>query len=92
MYNLKIDQTESEPLNAQYPEKVAFLSKKLSVWLTEAGAKYPAPDPQYDPVKEKVYKEKQQTETLMRLEKERKFQLSLGFEPNKSWWDSKVID
>ena len=92
LYNLKIDQTESEPLNAQYPEKVAFLSKKLSVWLTEAGAKYPAPDPQYDPVKEAAYKKRVQTDNLLRLEKERKLQLSPGFEPNKTWWDSKVVD
>lgn len=92
LYNLKIDQTESEPLNAQYPEKVSFLSKKLSVWLTEAGAKYPAPDPQYDPVKEAAYKKRVQTDNLLRLEKERKQQLSPGFEPNKTWWDSKVVD
>lgn len=92
LYNLKIDKMESEPLNAQYPEKVALLSKKLSVWLTEASAKYPIPDSQYDPVKEAAYKEKQQTETLIRLEKERQNQLSPHFEPNKTWWDSKVID
>lgn len=92
LYNLKIDETESETLNAQYPEKVDFLTKKLSVWLTETGAKYPVADPQYDPLKEAVYKEKQQTETQVRLEKERKEQLSPGFEPNKTWWNSKIID
>ena len=47
LYNLRIDETESEPLNVQYPEKVEFLSKKLSVWLTEVGARYPEPDPGY---------------------------------------------
>ena len=92
LYNLKIDETESEPLNAQYPDKVEFLSQKLSVWLTEAGAKYPTPDSQYDPVKEAAYKKRVQTDNLLRLEKERKQQLSPGFEPNKTWWDSKVID
>ena len=92
LYNLKIDETESEPLNAQYPDKVEFLSQKLSVWLTEAGAKYPTPDSQYDPVKEAAYKKRVQTDNLLRLEKERKQQLSPGFEPNKTWWDSKVIN
>ena len=92
LYNLKIDETESEPLNAQYPDKVEFLSRKLSVWLTEAGARYPTLDPQYDPVKETAYKKRVQTDNLLRLEKERKLQLSPGFEPNKTWWDSKVID
>ena len=92
LYNLKIDETESEPLNAQYPDKVEFLSQKLSVWLTEAGAKYPTPDSQYDPVKEAAYKKRVQTDNLLRLEKERKLQLAPDFEPNKTWWDSKVID
>ena len=31
LYNLRIDETESEPLNVQYPEKVEFLSKKRMV-------------------------------------------------------------
>jgi arylsulfatase A-like enzyme len=92
LYNLKIDNTESEPLNAQYPDKVELLSKKLSVWLTEAGAKYPTPDPLYNPVKEAEYKEKQQTETLMRLEKERKLQLSPDFKPDSTWWGSETKD
>lgn len=92
LYNLKIDETESEPLNIQYPEKVDFLSKKLSVWLTEAGAKYPVADSQYDPAKEALYKKKQQTKTLRMLEEQRKQQLSTDFEPNKNWWDSNVID
>ncbi len=41
---------------------------------------------------ERAYKEKQQTETLMRLEKERWFQLSPEFELNKTWWDNKVVN
>ena len=92
MYNLKIDETESEPLNAQYPDKVEFLSQKLSVWLTEAGARYPVADPQYNPVKEAEYKLKQQTVTLQHLEDQRKQQLSKTFIPNKDWWGSSVED
>lgn len=92
LYNLSIDPTESEPLNAQYPEKVSFLSKKLSVWLTEVGARMPQADPEYDPQKEAAYKLKQQTETLNRLEEERKRQLSEDFQPNKDWWGSQTVD
>ena len=92
LYNLKIDETEAEPLNAQYPDKVEFLSQKLSVWLTEAGARYPVADPQYNPVKEAEYKLKQQTVTLQHLEDQRKQQLSKTFIPNKDWWGSSVED
>ena len=92
LYNLKLDETESEPLNAQYPEKVAFLSKKLSVWLTEAGGKYPVADPQYDSRKEAEYKQKQQTLFLQHLEEQRKQQLSDSFVPNEDWWGSQTKD
>ncbi|MFV0270067.1 MAG: sulfatase [Macellibacteroides fermentans] len=92
LYNLKIDQTELEPLNAQYPDKEVFLWKKLSVLLTEAGAKYPVSDLRYDPVKETEYKRNCQTNLLYRLEKERKLQLSPTFVPNKEWWGSRVDD
>lgn len=92
LYNLKIDSTESEPLNIQYPEKVDYLCKKLSVWLTDVGANYPSADPEYDPKKEAEYKLKQQTDNLQRLERERKNQLSESYEPNKDWWGSMTVD
>lgn len=92
LYNLDIDETETEPLNAQYPDKVSYLSKKLDVWLIETNARLPKADPKYDPKKEAEYKLKQSTKTMEYLEKQRKNQLSESFEPNKDWWGSKTLD
>ncbi len=44
LYNLEIDPTESETLNAQYPDKVKELSENLKTWLVSVQAKYPRPD------------------------------------------------
>lgn len=92
LYNLDIDETESEPLNAQYPERVASLRNQLFLWLTEVGAKYPVADPLYHPIEEKKYKERQQTKTLQYLELQRKKQLSADFSPNPDWWGSDTMD
>jgi len=92
LYNLRIDETEMEPLNAQYPEKTEYLSKKLAVWLTDVGALLPVPDPQYDPVEEAAYKLQQQTVTRERLEKQRKEMLDNQYRPNADWWGSTTID
>jgi len=90
LYNLRMDVTETEPLNAQYPEKVDFLSKKLSVWLTEVNAVYPLADPDYDPVKEAAYKKQQQTVRKQQLEAQRKRMLSPDYKPNADWWGSTI--
>lgn len=92
LYNLRIDETEAEPLNAQYPEKVDDLSKKLSVWLTDTGARYPEIDPLYDPLLESQYIQRQQTVTKERLENQRKEMLDNAYKPNANWWGSSTID
>ena len=88
LYNLRIDATESEPLNIQYPEKTDFLSKKLAVWLTEVHALYPVADPEYDPLKEATYKRQQQTTRKQQLETQRKQMLAPDYQPNADWWGS----
>ena len=92
LYNLRMDITEMEPLNVQYPEKADFLYKKLFVWLTEVNALYPVADPAYDPVKEAAYKREQQTEGKQYLETQRKQMFEPDFKPNVDWWGSATID
>ena len=92
LYNLRMDVTEMEPLNAQYPEKAELLGKKLSDWLTGTNVLYPVADPAYDPVKEAVYKKQQQTVRKQQLETQRKQMLSPDYQPNIDWWGSATID
>lgn len=90
LYNLSMDISESEPLNAQYPEKVKELERELKVWLKEVDAKIPVADPLYDPKKEAQVKRTWRTKTLSAQEKSRKAMLSPGWQPNPDWWKSLV--
>ena len=92
LYNLKTDESESEPLNAQFPGKVKELRMKLDKWLSEVKAKMPSADPLYDPNKEHQYKEKNRTVTLQNVEKSRMQMLSKDYQPNKDWWGSKTTN
>lgn len=90
LYNLAIDQTESEPLNAQYPAKVKELKTKLDNWLTEVHGIMPEADPEYNPVKEAQYKTRNRVDGLANQEKYRKALLSEEYEPDPTWWGSHV--
>ena len=92
LYNLKIDEAESEPLNAQYPDKVKDLRSKLDSWLREVKAKIPQADPLYDPIKEHQFKVRNRTTTLQNVENARVMMLSKDYQPNKDWWGSKITN
>ena len=92
LYNLEKDLTESEPLNAQYPEKVSQLQEELMKWLDEVGAKKPAADPLYDPIKESAVKKTWRTKQLNKVESLRKEMLDSNWKPNDTWWNSQVTE
>lgn len=52
LYHLKEDQGESKNLAQALPEKAAELNQQLSAWLASVHAKFPAPNPKYDPARE----------------------------------------
>lgn len=51
LYNLVKDVSETRNLAAEHPERVAELRNLLVRWLVEVGARYPTPNPHYDPQK-----------------------------------------
>jgi arylsulfatase A-like enzyme len=53
LYNLKEDLGETKDLAAAMPDKAADLRKKLADWRKSVGAQMPAPNPDYDPDKDK---------------------------------------
>ena len=53
LYDLQADPAERENIAAQHPEIVASLEKKLDAFLTEAAAKQPSANPDYDPANPK---------------------------------------
>lgn len=92
LYNLEIDPTESETLNAQYPDKVKELSENLNIWLVSVQAKYPQPDMKYDPLKETQFKAQVKKVLLPQLEAKRIQELNKNYVPNKDWWGSTTVD
>ncbi|MFI3306774.1 MAG: sulfatase [Rikenellaceae bacterium] len=90
LYNLAIDISEQEHLNAQYPDKVKELSAELAAWLEQCNPLMPTADPDYSPAAEAKLKKQWRTKMLEGKEKERKNMLSPNFMPNKTWWDSQL--
>ncbi|MFR9651454.1 MAG: sulfatase [Rikenellaceae bacterium] len=90
LYNLHIDIGESEPLNAQYPEIVANMSRELQRWLKSNGAVMPVADPEYNPQAESEAKLKWRTKLLSAKERERLQLLQPNYTPNADWWGSQV--
>ncbi|TDQ15085.1 arylsulfatase A-like enzyme [Algoriphagus boseongensis] len=90
LYNLKSDPQEQVDLASKEPAVVQKLSGELMTYLEKTNANKPQVDPEYDPVKEKAYLEKVKNERWPELEKARKEILQPGWQPDPTWWGSKV--
>lgn len=53
LYNLKDDIGETRDLAREQPAKAAALRRRLEEWLRETGAQLPAPNPRFDPSRER---------------------------------------
>ncbi|PXX30418.1 sulfatase [Arenibacter sp. ARW7G5Y1] len=90
LYNLSKDLGEATDLVADYPDKVQELNMELFDYLTEVGAKYAKPDPEYSEEKAREFLHKMEYEKMPALEKQRMEMLSNDFDPNNNWWGSMV--
>ena len=90
LYNLAEDRSETTDLSDAYPEKARELQLDLFGYLDGVGARYPVPDPEYDPEKEAAYLETIRTERIRRLEEQRMRFLSEDFDPGNDWWGSRI--
>lgn len=92
LYNLEVDPAEQTDVSSENPEVAERLSDLLQAFLEETNANMPEKDTTFDPaLAEKNHREK--IEVLMpRLEAQRMEFLSEDFEPNATWWDSKVTE
>ena len=53
LYNLKADPEEKQDLAARQSARVSDLQSRIHAWRKEVGAQMPAPNPDYDPKREK---------------------------------------
>ncbi len=90
LYNLAVDPSERSDLSRSYPARTASMWNQLEQWLLSVGAKFPEPDPRYDPKRTEAKFERIQTNLLQRLEKTHAEMLEPNWIPNPTWWGSNV--
>jgi len=91
LYNLEEDIGEQDDVSAANIELAASLRRRLDEWLKEVDAKFPVPDPDYDPEKQARYLHRQENKVMQKLEEEHARYLDADWEPNADWWGSQVI-
>ena len=90
LFNLTEDPYEKNDLAEAEPERTQQMHEQLMSYLNEVGAKFPQPDPKFDPKKRADYMKRIEEKRMPHLEKQRKEMLSEDFQPNKDWWGSKI--
>lgn len=88
LYQLDQDPTEQSDLSRTHPARTKRMAAQLDRWLHSVGAKFPEPDPRYDPERTEARFSRIQTELKQRLEKSHAAMLDPNWQPNKDWWGS----
>jgi arylsulfatase A-like enzyme len=92
LYHLEQDLGEQNDLAAAQPDLAARMKLSLEQYLTTVSAKYPRPDPRYTDAAAAAKQQQIRGELLPRLERQHANFLQADFQPNASWWGSRVED
>ncbi|QGJ69339.1 N-acetylgalactosamine-6-sulfatase [Planctomycetales bacterium 10988] len=92
LYNISQDVGEQNNLIDDQPERSEAMQGRLQAWLASVPAKFPQPDPQFDPAKRKARWERLRTTGQEQLEKVHAGYLKENYQPNKDWWESALAD
>ena len=90
LYRLSSDPFEQSDLSRSFPARTAAMANQLQQWLDSVGAKFPEPDPRYDPARTEAKFQRIQTQLLQQLEKSHAAMLEADWEPSKSWWEVRL--
>ena len=90
LYHLDRDPGEQLDLLADNGAEASLLRRRLDGWLAEVGATFPAPDPEYDPDKERARLRELEHEFMLQLETQHSRYLDRDWEPNPDWWGSQI--
>ncbi len=66
------------------------MADQLKQWLNSVGAKFPAPDPRYDPARTEAKFQRIQNQLLQQLERSHAAMLDSEWKPNPTWWGSTI--
>lgn len=90
LYHLPTDIGEQNDLASEQPERVAAMRKELLAYLKSVDAKFPEPDPRFDPENAKQRWARAHGPNKERLEKREAAMLEPNWKPNGDWWGSTV--
>jgi arylsulfatase A-like enzyme len=90
LYNIANDIGEQSDILSQNPEMAKQLRQKLDTWLKETDARIPQADSRFDAEKKKAQLKSASTKQMQALEKRHAGYLKPDYQPNKTWWDSKI--
>ncbi|WP_245953125.1 DUF1549 domain-containing protein [Alteromonas aestuariivivens] len=68
----------------------AELEAQLDNWLLDTGAKFPTPNPEYDPAKRQARLDNIKDNAIPALEKRHEAYLDENFSPQNQWWGSQI--
>lgn len=91
LYNLDADPGEQDDVIDTNRTLASDLRARLDRWLSETGARFPDPDPHYDPEKEKARLQSLEHELMQELEAQHAEYLDGSWVPNDDWWGSQVV-
>jgi len=86
LYNLAEDPGERRDLAAAEPGRAARMYAKLKAFLDEAGARYPTPNPNFNPTAYARQQERIRKVLLPALEREHAAFLRPNWKPRGGWW------
>lgn len=92
LYNLAVDPSEESDLARTHPVRTKRMWMQLESWLQSVDAKFPEPDPRYDPERTEAKFRRIQTELKQRLEQTHAAMLESDWQPNPTWWGSLVTE
>jgi arylsulfatase A-like enzyme len=92
LYHLANDPSEQKDVASDNPERTNQLSNELKTWLDSVGARYPEPDPRYDPSKAAAKWEQVRTKQKASIERFHAEILQPNWQPDPTWWGSLVTE
>lgn len=92
LYNLAADPQEQNDVAASEPQRSQQLRARLDAWLQATDAKFPTPDPQFDPLARAARWESLQTSGKADLERRHAQYLEADYQPDADWWGSAPRD
>lgn len=92
LYDIVQDIAEQHDLSATRADIATPMLNSLRLWLKTSGAKFPTPDPDFDPAQREARWTNLKTTGMQQLEKQHANFLNENFKPNKDWWESSLAD